>query len=92
MTNAHGPSLEQATTISETFARLSPEAQRVVALLSQLPSKLASGQVRSQVRDYLLVCGDAGLDPTGVERARAVLAAYEGVLGTESAEGIRRVA
>jgi len=63
-----------------------------VGLLAKLPSSLAVREVRSEVRGYLVACADAGVDPAGVERARAVLAAYEGVLGSGSSEGVGRIA
>jgi hypothetical protein len=92
MTSDHGPSFEQTAAIAQMYARLSSEAQRVVGLLSKLPSRLADQQVRTEVREYLLACEEAGVDPLGIERARAVLAAYEGFLGGEASKGVRRVA
>jgi len=92
MASSDGPSFEETATLLEAFASLSPAAQRIVLLLSRLPKKLGDDEVRAEVREYLLACLDAGVDPVGVERARAVLAAYEGVLGGEQSEGVRRVA
>jgi len=101
MAGNHGPSFEETVTLAETFAGLSPQAQRIVQLLARLPAKLTNGDVRAETRVFLLACLDAGVDPGGVERARAVLAAYEGtlgdeqieaVLGGERIEGVRRVA
>lgn len=91
MASSDGPSFEETATLLEAFASLAPAAQRIV-LLSRLPRKPGEDQVRAEVREYLLACLDAGVDPVGVERARAVLAAYEGVLGGEQSEGVRRVA
>jgi hypothetical protein len=92
MTGDHGPSFEQMATLSQLLADLSSAAQRSVGLLSKLPSSLADREIRSEVRSYLLACADAGVDPVGVERARAVLAAYEGVLGLAGSEAVRRIA
>jgi len=92
MVNNTGPSFEETALLAEGFASLSPEAQGIVLLLSRLPAKLADDEVRAEVRAYLLACLDAGIDLVGVERARTVLAAYEGVLGGEQIEGVRRVA
>jgi len=92
MASSDGPSFEETATLLEAFVSLSPAAQRIVLLLSQLPRKLGEEPVRAEARGFLLACLDAGVDPVGVERARAVLAAYEGVLGGHEAEGVRRVA
>jgi hypothetical protein len=93
MTGDHGPSFEQVAALSQLLADLSPGAQRAVGELAKLPPSLAVLEVRSEVRGYLIACADAGVDPVGVERARAVLAAYEGVLGLPSSEeGVRRIA
>ncbi|HUJ55839.1 MAG TPA: hypothetical protein VLW49_07605 [Gaiellaceae bacterium] len=101
MAGNHGPSFEETVTLAETYAGLSPQAQRVVLLLARLPARVADSDVRAETRAFLLACLDAGVDPGGVERARAVLAAYEGVLGEEQfervlegerIEGVRRVA
>lgn len=92
MTSDYGPSFEQMAVLSWMLAGLSLDAQRTVGVLAKLPSSLAIREVRSEVRGYLLACADAGVDPVGVERARVVLAAYEGVLGTGSPDGVRRIA
>jgi hypothetical protein len=93
MTSDHGPSFEQTASIAAMFVGLSSEAQRIVGLLSKLPSRLADQNVRTEVRTYLLACDDVGVDPIGVERARAVLAAYEGIIGgQQEPSAVRRVA
>jgi hypothetical protein len=92
MAASHRPSFEASTAVSEAFAELSPAAQRVVGLLARLPSRLADQRVRTDVREFLAVCSEAGVDPVGVDRARQVLAAYEGVLGGDETESVRRVA
>jgi hypothetical protein len=92
MTSDHGPSFEQTASIAAMFGGLSSEAQRIVGLLSKLPSRLADQSVRTEVRTYLLACDDVGVDPIGIERARAVLAAYEGILGGQESNAVRRVA
>lgn len=78
--------------VAESFGRLSPSARRVVRLLAQLPGKMPDRDVRDEVRSFLTTCLECGVDPVGVERARAVLASYEGVLGGESGEGVRVIA
>lgn len=45
-----GQPFEHAVTTAETFAALSPAAQKIVGLLSQLPSRLADPKIRAEVR------------------------------------------
>jgi hypothetical protein len=60
---------------------LSPEAQQIARVLSSLPERMRDPAARLEVRGFLRACEAAGVDIIGVDRARALLATFEGEIG-----------
>lgn len=87
-----GQPFEHAVTTAESFASLSPGAQKIVRLLSQLPSRLADPKIRAEVRAFLGACEEFGVNVVEVQQAWTVIAAYEGIVGGEDSESVRLVA
>jgi hypothetical protein len=82
-------SFEGAIAMADAYSNLSPQARRIVKLLSQLPAKMNDPAARSEARGFLSAAREAGADMLGVERALVVLNAYEGVLGGEEGDRVR---
>lgn len=83
--------LDRAVEVGAHFAKMSPEAQRVMEVLVELPGRMADPRVRREIRGFLERCRLAGISVEEVERALVVVANFDGVFGGDEGEHVRLV-